>query len=301
MVAATPIVEPPAGKDTRSSNGARGLPPLTPLAQKRIDEIRTKLSEAGENEVLVRREVGKIVVDLLTNPDHKYGDLTLAELKRRLPYERDVLRPCRDLAVRFTDEEFQELMALRSRDGSNHLKWSHLVALVLVPTFAKAKQLAVQALNHDWGHRELRAKIHQLQGGPQSQGGRKHRPPRDAADLLRRASQAFSLLYRTIRYGWTGPDAPNYSAEVATMDPRTLREFIKSTESVKLLLHGDPASRGPDKEGLMQILTLFEFELMRLRAIAQKTLDTRTAKTATARPNAQRSEAEESSRLVGKS
>lgn len=221
------VVPPPVRPKRKAGPTAIPLPEATMAL---VGEITTKLQAADEQDIRSRRDAGKLIVDILDHPD-VHGSLSLDDLRAYVPFERDTLRPCRDLAKKFDDAQFDELLGLRG-DRQYRLGWSHFSALTRLPgSFREVKALAVRAVREKMTKLQIVTAVTAAAGGPRSKGGRKSASPKNVADLLAQVKGKAAELHSRASGAWMGDDAPAYTAEIATMAAAERKAIRKAAEA----------------------------------------------------------------------
>lgn len=221
--------QPPATK----AGPAAAVPPpkgvkavVSEAAEKVIGNIRAALDQMDEDEVTGRRDVGKQIVHLLADPKKQYGVSSLTAIEERLPYKRDVLRPCRDLAEKFTDPEFNTLLALSNPKTGFRMGWSHFAVLSRTDGYKTAKVLADRTVKHGWGRRQLEAEVQRLAGGKKSAGGRKAKGPETVAELVAAVNAEAARMKAIGESRWfqAGDPADRFVDEIERMTPEQREE-----------------------------------------------------------------------------
>ena len=133
---------------------------------------------------------------------------TLRQLDEETGYGFDNIRKARLFARVYTEEQLDELCALRTPRGMP-LPWRHVQQLLMVPPGEGRDALQRKAAERGWGLEELAAAIpgKVRRGQTRREGGRPFLRPRTVADGLRRIARHGDEWLR--RYGskaWSGDD-----------------------------------------------------------------------------------------------
>lgn len=166
--AAAPVVDP---KD----DGA-----VPPEFHNAVSNLKSAIRKLEDGNLHSHRAIGEEIVKIMNDP--KCGKPKFKKIVEHFSTGRDTLRPARDVATRFTEDEFDELTKLSGKDG-HRLTWSHVTALCVIKDKDELKKTAKKIVEEGLTIPQTKKFIKAANGGATSGGGRPHKKAASFTDL----------------------------------------------------------------------------------------------------------------------
>jgi hypothetical protein len=138
-----------------------------------VREIRTQLTQLDEYTILNRWKIGVLIIRIRTNADGSYGDCPMDYLYSMIGRKRDVVRSYTQVALRFTEAQVRELVAVRHPETGETVSWSVVAALARSKApWTAAIDLATRGVRERWSSKDFQWYLTRATG-KRSCGGRK--------------------------------------------------------------------------------------------------------------------------------
>lgn len=212
--------------------------PMSPELEKRCEEIRKRLIDAGPKDVLLRYGIGTLVRDAKAEAG-KYGDGAVQHIGKQLGFGPKTLYRCAAVAAGYTA---QELLALVSQQGVSGLplRWPH-VALLSSVTPGRRADLVQAVLDLNLSPADLKKRLRK---------GAKRSPLLPSAPdtvLMQRGLRSVSGVLRTLKK-WKADCLPALTREATT--PRVAGKVEKILEDITAELDEIHALLGDVRSGV---------------------------------------------------
>ncbi len=145
-----------------------------------VKKLQGMVAEVNKGNIEKNYEIGQLVVEMTTKPE--YGKPSVKKLAESFPVGYEILRPARDVALKFNKKDFETAIKLVGPKGQK-LTWSHMSLLAQVKDNKEAGELAKKTVNEGWDVKQLKRQVKGV-SATNSPKGRKPNQATSFVDLV---------------------------------------------------------------------------------------------------------------------
>lgn len=205
---------------------------MTPALKKKFKDLELKFGSQVESTLKFYRWFGKECSTIASDKTGKYGSDPLNMLADAMSTKRETMRKAMAFYNAYTEQEFKELISLRSDDDESfQIMTGHAFHLMTVPDKRVRKRLQKQVVDEKLTPAELLGLIKEHFGGPRSSGGRPLAKPATLKGRLDQMSNMSAQWLRRHHEVWRSEEddmlAKLMETAPKTYDEQQLKQLLK--------------------------------------------------------------------------